>query len=92
MKNLRFLLLKLRTLRSSIETSVRLRRNSCKNEKKKMLSFLVMLTPHWSVKKVNCVTDLGKIKGVLNFVSFRVNDFIDQPGVNLSQFQVINRF
>ena len=31
------------------------------------------------------------MKGVLNFVSFRVNDFIDQQGVNLSQFQVINR-
>lgn len=28
---------------------------------------------------------------MLNFVSFKVNGFIDQPGVNLSQFQVINR-
>ena len=29
---------------------------------------------------------------MLNFVAFKVNGFIDQPGVNLSQFQVINRF
>lgn len=28
---------------------------------------------------------------MLNFVAFKVNGFIDQPGVNLSQFQVINR-
>ena len=51
-----------------------------------MLSFLViplgsiLKFTHWSHKKVNCVTDLGKIKGVLNVVSFKVNGFIDQPG------------
>ena len=28
---------------------------------------------------------------MLNFVAFKVNGFIDQPGVNLSQSQVINR-